>query len=107
MSLAPQCRQCRQNQIGVKSRAVIPGTCVCLITAFIFCLLCAGCLGLLGANSVVAIAPQITSGALPSGEVGVPFEALITASGGVAPYTWAVTGALPSGLSLMASSGQI
>src|SRR6266576_3808435 len=50
---------------------------------------------------------QVTPGGLPSGQVGTPFQAVLTASGGVTPYTWAVTGALPVGLSLGASSGAI
>jgi putative Ig domain-containing protein/malectin (di-glucose binding ER protein)/ASPM-SPD-2-Hydin domain-containing protein/Ig-like domain-containing protein len=68
------------------------------------------------ANTIVAFtsssAPaastlKITSGGLPSGQVGMSFQASLTGSGGVTPYTWAVTGALPAGLSLNASSGTI
>jgi hypothetical protein len=59
------------------------------------------------ALSVLAFALQISSGGLPNGQVGVPFDASVSASGGVTPYTWAVTGALPSGLSLNASTGVI
>ncbi len=59
------------------------------------------------AISVVALALQITNGGLPRGHVGVPFQASVTPSGGVTPYTWAIVGALPSGLSLNASSGAI
>jgi hypothetical protein len=57
--------------------------------------------------AVLAFALQITPGSLPNGQVGVPFQATITGDGGVTPYTWAVTGALPAGLSLTASSGGI
>jgi hypothetical protein len=57
--------------------------------------------------SVVAIALQITSSGLPSGQVGAPFQASISTSGGLAPYTWAVAGALPPGLNLNTSSGVI
>jgi hypothetical protein len=57
--------------------------------------------------TVLAFALQITPGSLPNGQVGVPFQATITGDGGVTPYTWAVTGALPAGLSLDASSGGI
>jgi hypothetical protein len=48
----------------------------------------------------------VTSG-LPSGTVGTPYSATLSASGGTLPYTWAITaGLLPSGLSL-SSSGAI
>jgi hypothetical protein len=57
--------------------------------------------------AVLAFALQITPGTLPNGQVGVPYQATITGDGGVTPYTWAVTGALPAGLSLNASSGGI
>ncbi len=57
--------------------------------------------------SVLAFALQISSSVLPGGQVGIPFQATITGNGGATPYTWAVTGALPAGLSLNASSGAI
>ena len=57
--------------------------------------------------SVLAFALQISPGALPSGQVGVLFQTTITGNGGVTPYTWTATGALPSGLTLNASSGTI
>jgi hypothetical protein len=41
----------RQNQIGVESRAVTPWKWAHLITPFIVCLLCAGCIGLSGAST--------------------------------------------------------
>lgn len=44
---------------------------------------------------------RVTSGVLPTGTVGVPYEARLVGEGGVAPYTWSVTqGTLPSGLAL-------
>jgi len=47
----------------------------------------------------------VTSG-LPSGTVGTPYSAMLSASGGTPPYTWAITaGSLPSGLSLSPSGG--
>jgi hypothetical protein len=43
---------------------------------------------------------------LPAGLVGLPYSQTLTAGGGIAPYTFAVTsGALPAGLSLGAASG--
>jgi len=41
----------------------------------------------------------ITTVALPGGTVGVSYTSVLTARGGVAPYTWTVTG-LPTGLRL-------
>ncbi|MCB1225566.1 MAG: putative Ig domain-containing protein, partial [Verrucomicrobiales bacterium] len=53
---------------------------------------------------VVTISPT----SLPNGTVGVPYNQTLSASGGTSPYAWAVTtGALPSGLSLNASTGVI
>jgi uncharacterized repeat protein (TIGR01451 family) len=43
-----------------------------------------------------------------SGQIGVTFNSSLHASGGVAPYTYSITvGALPSGLTLNASTGAI
>ncbi|HTV35371.1 MAG TPA: putative Ig domain-containing protein [Xanthobacteraceae bacterium] len=45
---------------------------------------------------------------LPDGTQGTPYSQSVTASGGTAPYTYAVTlGALPAGLSLNTNSGAI
>jgi Putative Ig domain len=59
------------------------------------------------ALSVLTFGLQISSGSMPNGQVGVAFQATITGNGGVTPYTWSVTGALPSGLTLNSSSGAI
>ena len=46
----------------------------------------------------------ITTSSLPPAQVGTPYSQVLSAGGGTAPYTWAVSsGALPAGLSL--SSG--
>ena len=96
MSSSPHCRQ---NQIGVESRAVIPGTWACLITSFIVFLLCAGCIGLSGA-------PTITPTQLPAARAGVPYATTLSASGGHAPYRWNIlSGALPPGLNLNTGTG--
>jgi uncharacterized repeat protein (TIGR03803 family) len=51
---------------------------------------------------------QITTTSLPSGTVSVPYSATLAATGGLPPYTWAVTqGSLPAGLTLNASTGMI
>jgi hypothetical protein len=50
----------------------------------------------------------VTTTGLPGGVVGTAYSATLTASGGTAPYTWAVTvGTLPAGLSLASSTGVI
>ena len=59
----------------------------------------------------ITVAPQlqITSpAALPSATMATPYNRTLTASGGTPPYVWSVAGgALPTGLSLNASSGTI
>ena len=58
--------------------------------------------------SLPVAALSITSSALPSGQVGQTYAAAVTATGGFAPYHWALTsGTLPTGLSLNAASGAI
>ena len=62
------------------------------------------------AVSPVAITPgqlQITTSFLPAGKQGAAYDATLTASGGVPPYTWEIiSGSLPLGLTL-SPSGQI
>src|SRR5215472_2168578 len=55
-----------------------------------------------------AVTPvQITTTSLPGGQVNSAYAASLTASGGIAPYTWSLSsGSLPAGLALVAS-GQI
>ncbi len=51
---------------------------------------------------------EITTPSLPNGEVGIAYNATVTAMGGKAPYTWSVaTGSLPTGLSLNVTTGVI
>lgn len=50
--------------------------------------------------------PGITTAALTGGSVGNAYSAIIAASGGTPPYTFAATG-LPSGLSIEAATGAI
>ncbi len=48
----------------------------------------------------------VTTTALPTASLGLAYSQTLAASGGTAPYTWAVTsGALPAGLSLSAVLG--
>lgn len=52
--------------------------------------------------------PVIATTSLPDGTAGVPYSASLQAFGGILPYTWSIVeGALPSGLSLNASTGVI
>jgi large repetitive protein len=56
----------------------------------------------------VNAALSITSTTLPDAIAGVPYVGALTATGGLAPLTWAITsGSLPSGLTLNASTGLI
>ncbi|HSP67795.1 MAG TPA: putative Ig domain-containing protein [Bryobacteraceae bacterium] len=53
-------------------------------------------------------AVSITTSALANGLPGVPYSDTVVATGGSLPYRWSVaTGALPPGLGLNATSGQI
>lgn len=64
----------------------------------------AGC----GGGSQQATTPvSVTVSSLPNGNIGAPYTATLSASGGNAPYTWAISGNLPTGLSLSASAGTI
>lgn len=53
-----------------------------------------------------APAPLLISGTLPYGQVGQPYSATLTASGGVAPYDWSAVG-LPDGVQLNSTDGTI
>ena len=56
----------------------------------------------------VAPALSVATTALPAGQVGTPYAAGLSASGGTPPVIWAVTtGKLPAGLALNGSSGVI
>lgn len=59
--------------------------------------LCAGC-------PEIILSPQT----LPDGQVTIPYNETVSASGGTAPYTFSVTsGALPAGLAMDAATGVI
>jgi len=59
--------------------------------------------------SLTVVTPvSISTTALAAGLVGLAYHAGLNATGGTSPYTWTVAaGALPSGLTLQASSGVI
>ena len=57
--------------------------------------------GAIWANFVVSGVLTITSASLPSGSVQVAYSQALSATGGTAPYTWAMaSGTLPAGLGL-------
>src|SRR5712692_9952830 len=60
------------------------------------------------AVNVIATSLLIGTTTLPRGTVQVPYISTLTATGGTAPYSWSVvSGALPPGLVLNASTGTI
>jgi hypothetical protein len=56
---------------------------------------------------VVSAALTITTTSLPNAKVGKSYTTTLQSSGGVAPFTWSVAPALPTGLNLNASTGAI
>jgi trimeric autotransporter adhesin len=59
-------------------------------------------------NSVTCPTISLAPVSPPSGRAGTPYSQIVTASGGVAPDCFSVTaGALPAGLSLNATTGEI
>jgi hypothetical protein len=60
-----------------------------------------------GYTVVIAPPPSVTTASVPLGEVGVAYPSTaLAATGGTAPYTWAITsGALPAGMAF--SSGTL
>ena len=57
---------------------------------------------------IVQAEPLVISGNAPAGQVGVPYSYTYTAGGGLPTYTFSISsGALPAGLSLNASTGEI
>ncbi len=46
-----------------------------------------------------------TAAALATGSAGAAYSQTFTASGGIPPYKWAISGTLPAGLSLAATTG--
>ena len=57
--------------------------------------------------TVQAAPLAVTTTALPAGVVGIAYSSALSASGGTPPYSWSVTPALPPGLVLNPSTGNI
>jgi hypothetical protein len=76
-------------------RVVLAALCVAATAAMVAC----------GGGSQPVIPPlTITTGALPNGILGTPYNQPLTASGGTAPYRWTVSsGALPHNLAMSSS----
>ena len=80
--------------------------------AYTYTLTCTSTAGSQNASATLTVqavpALSITSSSLPSGQVGTAYSTTLAATGGIAPYTWSITGGmLPAGLSLNASTGAI
>lgn len=61
-----------------------------------------------GGNSGSSSTLSVSTTSLANGQVGKPYSAMLTASGGAPPLSWSISsGTLPTGLSLNASSGAI
>ena len=61
-----------------------------------------------GAAPVICPVITVNPATLPSGVAGTPYNQVLSATGGTAPYTFAVSsGALPTGLSLNPATGAI
>jgi len=58
--------------------------------------------------TITATTLKVTTTSLPGGSIGTPYNQTLASTGGITPYTWAVTvGSLPAGLSLNAATGVI
>ena len=64
----------------------------------------AGAAFVFGAGVPMLIVPTAF---LPGADTSAPYRARVAASGGEAPYSWSLTGALPPGLSLDGATGEI
>jgi len=62
----------------------------------------------ISASFVVAELLDITTSSLPAGTVLIPYSQTLTATGGVLPYQWSVSGgSLPDGLTINSATGGI
>ena len=81
-----------------------------LLATSVAVLVCTGCGSdaPVGPGGTDAEPPLITTTALPNAVVGLQYAESLSASGGAAPYIWTVSsGALPAGMELGASTGEI
>lgn len=70
-----------------------------------------GCAGIVSSSASHSAPPtplRIASSSIPAAAAQTPYTVALTATGGTSPYVWSIkSGSLPTGLSLVASSGQI
>lgn len=75
-----------------------------------YALFAAGCSSVSTSNGPTDPPPALTLGttSLPDAQLGVPYSATLTATGGTPAYTWALTGGtLPAGLAFNTATGTI
>ena len=72
-------------------------------------LILAALIPFIGCGTSPKLSPvQVVTASLPNGKIGTAYTTTLAATGGKAPYTWSIlTGSLPAGLTLNASSGTI
>jgi hypothetical protein len=74
------------------------------IIVLVLCLMVALALTRCGGSYQTVSPLSITPVSLPNGTLGTPYSQTLEAGGGVAPFTWAVIGALPHNLQLAPNS---
>jgi hypothetical protein len=73
---------------------------------FVSCLTTSVLLSRCGGGSSLSVPPlTITPASLPNGTLGTVYSQTIQAGGGVAPFSWAVSGVLPHNLQLVPGAG--
>src|SRR5215813_14065865 len=80
------------SSIGHSLCAVL--SCICVI-------------GVTGCSSGDDGSLMIVTSSLPNGTVNQPYSTAVSGSGGLPPYTWSVTPALPANLSFNTQTGAI
>src|SRR5277367_4166312 len=91
----------RERYLAMRERVSRKRFWIFATTIFVFAIALQGCASSPGIGPVT-----ITQTSLPNGRVNAPYSVTLTATGGVAPYSWAISsGALPAGLTLSPTTG--